>query len=192
MKKRLEQIIDELVHEHQWPLIELAIQPDHVHLFVRTLPSPLPSAIPRLIKGRSSRLLRQEFAHLQRLPVLWSPSSFLSTAGHVSSETIARYLQQQSEHEEVPASTPAPDKERPFIPVLERTGLSGPFSVTPFAVPTGHSSSCTASCLLSASQQPSLRSSRASLPQAQQTRTQHLSLPVSPLALSSLSSSLDL
>jgi putative transposase len=132
VKKRLEQIIDEIVHEHQWPLIELAIQPDHVHLFVRTLPSPLPSAIPRLIKGRSSRLLRQEFAHLQRLPVLWSPSSFLSTAGHVSSETIARYLQQQSEYEEVPASPPAPDKERPFIPVLERTGLSGPFSVIQF------------------------------------------------------------
>ena len=129
MKKRLEQIIDEIVHEDQWPLIELAIQPDHVHLFVRTLPSPLPSAIPRLIKGRSSRLLRREFAHWQRLPVLWSPSSFLSTAGNVSSETIARYLQQQSEHEEVPASTPAPDKERPFIPVLERTGLSGPVSV---------------------------------------------------------------
>jgi hypothetical protein len=73
--------------------------------------------------------LRREFAHWQRLPVLWSPSSFLSTAGNVGSETIARYIQQQSEQEEVPASTPAPDKERPFIPVLERTGLSGPVSV---------------------------------------------------------------
>jgi hypothetical protein len=66
--------------------------------------------------------------------VLWSPSSFLSTAGNVSSETIARYLQPQSEHEEVPASTPAPDKERPFIPVLERTGLSGPVSVTGWGI----------------------------------------------------------
>ena len=92
---------------------------------------PVSSSIgyPRLIMGRSSRLLRQEFAHLQRLPVLWSPSYFLSTAGNVSSETIARYIQQQSEHEEVPASTPAPAKERPFIPVLKRTGLSGPISV---------------------------------------------------------------
>jgi putative transposase len=126
VKKRREQIIDAIVHEHQWQLIELAIQSDHVHLFVRILPSPLPSAIPRLIRGRSSRLLRQEFAHLRRLPVLWSPSSFLSTAGNASSETIAQYMQQQSEHEEVPASTPAPDQERPFIPVLERTGLSGP------------------------------------------------------------------
>jgi putative transposase len=113
----------------KWQLIELAIQPEHVHLFVRTLPSPLPSDILRLIMGCSSGLLRQEFAHLQRLPVLWSPSSFLSTAGNVSSETIVGYIQQQSEHEEVPASTPAPDKERPFIPALERTGLSGPISV---------------------------------------------------------------
>ena len=84
--------------EHQWQLIELAIQSEHVHLFVRTNPSTLPSDIPRLIKGRSSRLLRQEFAHLRRLPALWSPSSFLSTAGNVSSETIERYIQQQSEH----------------------------------------------------------------------------------------------
>jgi len=98
VKKRLEQIIHDVVHAHQWQLIELAIQPDHVHLFVRTNPSTLPSDLPRLIKGRSSRLLRQEFAHLRRLPMQWSPSSFLSTAGNVSSETIERYIQKQSEH----------------------------------------------------------------------------------------------
>jgi putative transposase len=117
VKKRREQIIHELVHEHQWQLIELGLQPDQVHLLVCTLPSMLPSDIPRLIKGRSSRLLRQECAHSQRVPVQWSPSSFLSTAGHLSSETIAQDMQQHSEHEEVPASAPAPDQERPFIPV---------------------------------------------------------------------------
>ncbi len=98
IQKRLEQIIHEVIDEHEWQLIELAIQPDHVHLFVRTNPSTLPSNIPRLIKGRSSRLLRQEFAHLWNLPALWSPSYFLSTAGNVSSETIERYIQQQSEN----------------------------------------------------------------------------------------------
>ena len=98
MKKRLEQIIHEIMYKHEWQLIELAIQPDHVHLIVRTNPSTLPSDLPRLIKGRSSRLLCQEFAHLRRLPVLWSPSSFLPTAGNVSSEIIERYIQQQSEH----------------------------------------------------------------------------------------------
>jgi putative transposase len=98
VQKRLEQIIHEVIDEQSWQVIELAVQPDHVHLFVRTNPSPLPSAIPRLIKGRSSRLLRKEFAYLRTLPALWSPSYFLSTAGNVSSETIQRYIQQQSEN----------------------------------------------------------------------------------------------
>ena len=128
MKERLEQIIHEMMYKHEWQLIELGIQPDHVHLIVRTNPSPLPSDLPRLMKGRSSRLLRQEVAHLPRLPVLRSPSCFLSTAGNVSSQTIERSLQQQSEHSRRPASTPAPNKECPFIPGLERPGLSGPFT----------------------------------------------------------------
>jgi putative transposase len=97
VKKRLEQNIHEMIYKHEWQLIELAIQPDHVDLGVRTIPSTLPSDLPRLMKGRSSRLLRQEFAHSRRLPVLWSPSYFLSTAGNVSSETVERYIQQQSE-----------------------------------------------------------------------------------------------
>ena len=96
VQKRLGQIIDEVITEHGWQLIERAIQPDHVHLFVRTNPSTLPSDIPRLIKGRSSHLLRQEFAHLRKLPTLWTHSYFLSTAGNVSSETIQRYIERQS------------------------------------------------------------------------------------------------
>ena len=98
VQSRLKQIITEVITEHDWQLIELAIQPDHVHLFVRTTPSTLPSDIPRLIKGRSSRLLRKKFAHLRNLPTLWSPSYFLSTAGNVSSETIQRSIHQQSEN----------------------------------------------------------------------------------------------
>ena len=74
VQKRLEQIIDEVSTERGWHLIERAIQPDHVHLFVRTNPSTLPSDVPRLIKGRSSRLLRQEFVHLRKLPTLWTHS----------------------------------------------------------------------------------------------------------------------
>lgn len=88
VQSRLKQIITEVITERDWQRIELAIQPDHVHLFVRTNPFTLPSDIPRLIKGRSSRLLRKKFAHLRNLPALWSPSYFLSTAGTVSSETI--------------------------------------------------------------------------------------------------------
>ncbi len=94
--QRLKAIIAEVAQEHEWEIIELAIQPDHVHLFVRADPYTLPSDIPRLIKGRSSHHLRKEFPHLLKLPSLWTRSYFLSTAGNVSSERIQKYIERQA------------------------------------------------------------------------------------------------
>ena len=94
--QRLKAIVHEVASEHEWEIIELAIQPDHVQLFVRANPYTLPSDIPRLIKGRSSHHLRQEFPHLLKLPSLWTRSYFLSTAGNVSSEIIKKYIERQS------------------------------------------------------------------------------------------------
>lgn len=93
---RLKHIIHEVATEHDWEIIRLAIQPDHVHLFIRANPYTLPSDIPRLIKGRSSHHLRQEFPHLRKLPSLWTRSFFLSTAGNVSQEIIQKYIERQS------------------------------------------------------------------------------------------------
>jgi putative transposase len=56
----------------------------------------LPTDIARLIKGRSSHVLREAFPYLQRMPSLWTRSTFYSTAGHVSSETIQQYIERQS------------------------------------------------------------------------------------------------
>lgn len=93
---RLAAIIHEVAEEHQWQIIRLAIQPDHVHLFIRANPYTLPTDIPRLMKGRSSRLLREEFPALKRMPSLWTRSYFMSTAGNVSSAIIQRYIEAQS------------------------------------------------------------------------------------------------
>jgi len=93
---RLKQIIEEVVNENGWQIIELAIQPDHVHLFLRSNPYTLPTDIARLIKGRSSHDLRKEFPHLLRMPSLWTRSAFYSTAVNVSSEIIQKYIEKQS------------------------------------------------------------------------------------------------
>jgi len=93
---RLRQIIENVTSEHGWTIIELAIQPDHVHLFLRSNPYTLPTDIARLIKGRSSHEMRKEFAHLGRMPSLWTRSTFYSTAGNVSSEVIQKYIERQS------------------------------------------------------------------------------------------------
>jgi putative transposase len=56
----------------------------------------MPTDIPPLSKGHSSHLLWEEFAHVLKLPPLWTRSFFLSTAGNVSQEIIQRYIERQS------------------------------------------------------------------------------------------------
>jgi putative transposase len=96
IKVRLEQILQEVAQEKGWTILELAIQPDHVHLFVSADPKISINYIVNAFKGRSSHDLRKEFPELLKLPSLWTHSYFASTAGQVSSETIARYIQEQS------------------------------------------------------------------------------------------------
>jgi putative transposase len=94
--QRLEQLVNEVAVAHNWQVLNLSIQPDHVHLFIRSNPYTLPTDIARLIKGRSSHVLREAFPYLQRMPSLWTRSTFYSTAGNVSSETIQQYIERQS------------------------------------------------------------------------------------------------
>jgi putative transposase len=93
---RLKTIMEQVAEEHDWQILRLAIQPDHVHLFVRANPYTLPSDIPRLMKGRSSHDLREEFPSLKRMPSLWTRSFFASTAGNVSQDIIQKYIERQS------------------------------------------------------------------------------------------------
>jgi putative transposase len=48
------------------------------------------------LKGYTARVLRQEFPDLLKMPSLWTRSYFCATAGHVSSETIKRYIAEQA------------------------------------------------------------------------------------------------
>ena len=93
---RLRVLVGEIAAQHDWTVVELAVQPDHVHLFVRCRPTDSPHLIVRAMKGRTSRVLRQEFAVLRRrLPTLWTRSYFCGTAGDVSAATIQRYIAAQ-------------------------------------------------------------------------------------------------
>lgn len=94
--ERLRMILNDVAIENQWDIVELAINPDHVHLFVRGNPMTPAAKMVRAFKGRSSRLLRREFPHLLKLPSLWTRNYFVSTAGNVSQETIRRYIEAQS------------------------------------------------------------------------------------------------
>lgn len=95
IKKRLEEIIENVAHDNKWEITAKEVMPDHVHLFVSTDVRTKPEIVVKRFKGRSSRYLRKEFPELLKMPTLWTRSYFLSTAGNVSAETIKKYIEQQ-------------------------------------------------------------------------------------------------
>jgi len=93
---RLEEIIRSTAAEKQVEIIEMEIMPDHVHLLCEVNPQYGVHLFVRLIKGRSSRLLRQEFQSLRtRLPTLWTNAYFISTVGGAPLEIIKQYIENQ-------------------------------------------------------------------------------------------------
>lgn len=96
VKQRLEQIIKEVAKEKSVEILNLSIQPNHVHNFISAYPTIAVHKLVKAFKGRSSHYLRREFPELLKLPTLWTHSYFVSTAGNVSSQTIQKYIEAQS------------------------------------------------------------------------------------------------
>lgn len=94
--ERLKQIIAEVCQEHQAEIVKLEVMLDHVHLLVECDPQFGIHRLVRLLKGRSSRLLRQEFPVLKRkLPTLWTNSYFVSTVGGAPLSLMKQYIENQ-------------------------------------------------------------------------------------------------
>jgi putative transposase len=69
--------------------------PDHVHLLVTVDPQYGIYWLVKQIKGRSSRLLRQEFPRWGTGSRLWINSYFVATVGGATSEVVKRYVENQ-------------------------------------------------------------------------------------------------
>ena len=96
IENKLKEIIITKCNELDCYVHELNIMPDHVHLFVKTKPTIAPHFLIQQIKGISSRILRNEFKELKRkIPSMWTRSYFIESVGHISQETIEKYIQEQ-------------------------------------------------------------------------------------------------
>lgn len=93
---RLEEIILEIADELSVDILEIEIMPDHVHILCEVDPQFGVHKFVKRAKGRSSRLLRQEFSSLRsRLPTLWTNSYFVATVGGAPLEVIKQYIENQ-------------------------------------------------------------------------------------------------
>ena len=100
IKSRLEQLFNQCAEINQFEILELSIQPDHVHLLLSAKPRYSPSEIMRLIKGGSSRIVRQEHPELEEFlwgDSFWADGYFVSTHSTVTEDIIKDYIRNQAE-----------------------------------------------------------------------------------------------
>ena len=95
----VKQVIAQTCVVYDWKLLEIEVMPDHIHIFVSASPQTAPAEIAKTIKSISAVTVFTAFPKLkgQRFwgSGLWSPSTYFGSVGHISEESIRRYIQNQ-------------------------------------------------------------------------------------------------
>ncbi len=94
-----EEIIRETCRELDIEVMDMAVNLDHVHLFIKYPPKYSVSWIAKRIKGRSSKLLRDKFPHLREWSPehLWAPSCYHGSVGQ-GWEVVEKYITGQKNY----------------------------------------------------------------------------------------------
>ena len=76
---------------------------EHVHMLMSCPPTLAPCKIMQYLKGRSSKMLQEEFPELRKRywgQHLWSVGYFCRTVGTVTDEMVKEYIEQQASEDE--------------------------------------------------------------------------------------------
>jgi putative transposase len=95
---RAREIIRQTCEARNVMILSGHVSKDHVHIHVSCPPELSPSKLVQYVKGRSSRLIQQEFPHLRKRywgRHLWARGYFCATIGKVTEKMIAAYIAQQ-------------------------------------------------------------------------------------------------
>ena len=98
--KRLRELIRQGCDAREMRIVRGNIVSDHVHLLLSCPPTLAPSKIMQWLKGRSSRLIQEEFAHLKKRywgQHMWARGYFVGSVGAVIEEMIKEYVENQSD-----------------------------------------------------------------------------------------------
>ena len=95
VERRFKELVKIKCKELEIEIIAIECDKDHSHMFLNCPPALSPSGIMQQIEGYTSKILREEFVELSKMPGLCTRSYFVSTAGNVCSETIKKYVESQ-------------------------------------------------------------------------------------------------
>ena len=95
----LKVITDKIALEFEVDVIEQECGEDHIHMLFRTKPTLDMTKFINILKGRSSRELREKYKNFLKNKLwgdsFWSPSYFLATTGNVTIDILKEYISNQ-------------------------------------------------------------------------------------------------
>jgi len=96
--ERLRELIRQGCSARSITIVSGSVGKEHVHLLLSCPPTLAPCKIMQYLKGRSSKMLQEEFPELRRKywgQHLWSVGYFCRTVGTVTDEMVREYIEQQ-------------------------------------------------------------------------------------------------
>lgn len=96
IQKELKDLLKEVCLKNKFEVEALETMEDHVHIFIKASVKDSVHRVVSQLKGFTSFKLRETFPELKsRLPCLWTRSYYAGTVGHVSEETVKKYIENQ-------------------------------------------------------------------------------------------------
>lgn len=102
--ERARELLRQTCMSREIKILKGHVAKDHVHMLVSCPPLLSPAKVVQYLKGRSSRLLQQEYSHLKKRywgQHLWARGYFCSSVGEVTTEQIKEYIEHH-DHEPPP------------------------------------------------------------------------------------------
>lgn len=96
--ERAREVIRQICSAREVTIVRGAIGPDHIHMLLSAPPHLAPAKLVQFIKGRSSRVLQQDFPALRKRywgQHLWARGYFCASVGAVDEKTVREYIENQ-------------------------------------------------------------------------------------------------
>ena len=96
--KRIDGMIRFACQINEWEIYELAIQEDHVHVYLGAQPKWSPSEIMNKIKGGTSNKIRELFPTLDEIywgSTFWADGFLVKSVGIMTDKVISEYVKKQ-------------------------------------------------------------------------------------------------
>ena len=97
----LKALLYQAAEMNQWYIEELAVEKDHLHMLVQLRPDTSVAHAVQIMKGGTSRVIRQEHPELEEFlwgDSLWADGYFAETVGVFQEEMIQKYIREQAAH----------------------------------------------------------------------------------------------